>query len=94
MLIILSLLIGGILIGYALRNRQLFKGLDSSISYTIYLMLFILGASIGTNREVLTNLSTFGVQALLIAVLSITGSVCASWFALKIFLKNRSKDER
>lgn len=81
-------------IGYPFRNTRIFKGLDKSISYTVYVMLFIFGITIGANKELLEDIGSFGLQALVIALMTITGSAIASYFAYKLFLKRGGRLEK
>ena len=53
MFIILGLLGLGISVGYLCRHIPAFKGLEHSISYTIFAMLFIFGITIGANQFLL-----------------------------------------
>ncbi len=93
MLIILGLLCLGTIIGYLFRDTNYFKKADQTISYTIFVMLFIFGITIGANKSILNNIGTFGMQAALIAVLGILGSAIASYFAYKLYQKNAKENE-
>lgn len=94
MFIVIGLLCLGMVIGYPFRNTRIFKGLDKSISYTVYVMLFIFGITIGANKELLEDIGSFGLQALVIALMTITGSAIASYFAYKLFLKRGGRLEK
>ena len=59
MFIILGLLGLGISVGYLCRHVPAFKGLEHSISYTIFTMLFIFGITIGANQSLLNNIGEF-----------------------------------
>ena len=62
MFIILGLLGLGISVGYLCRHVPAFKGLEHSISYTIFAMLFIFGITIGANQSLLNNIGEFGIS--------------------------------
>ena len=47
---ILGLMILGIIIGYGLRRISFLRKVEVSISYTVFLLLFVLGVTIGSNR--------------------------------------------
>lgn len=68
MFIILGLLGLGISVGYLCRHVPAFKGLEHSISYTIFAMLFIFGITIGANQSLLNNIGEFGIQAAILAI--------------------------
>ena len=61
------------------------------ISYTILLLLFLLGISVGANESIVNNLTTLGGQALLIASAGTLGSVLAAWGVYHFFFKERSR---
>ena len=57
---ILGLMILGIIIGYGLRRISFLRKVEVSISYTVFLLLFVLGVTIGSNRLIVDNLFSFG----------------------------------
>lgn len=84
MWIILGILALGALLGFVFRRRNWFHHIDQTISYTIYAMLFLFGITIGQNREVISNIGEFGLQALFLAVMGILGSVLVGWMLVRI----------
>lgn len=56
---ILGLMILGIIIGYGLRRISFLRKVEVSISYTVFLLLFVLGVTIGSNRLIVDNLFFF-----------------------------------
>ncbi len=86
MFIILGLLGLGISVGYLCRHVPAFKGLEHSISYTIFAMLFIFGITIGANQSLLNNIGEFGIQAAILAICGVLGSLVASFIAYKLFI--------
>ena len=90
MISILLILTSGILIGLLLISKpKLHLIINHLLNWSIYLLLFFLGISVGTNQEVLSNLSKLGYQAISIAVASITGSVILSKILFKIIFKSK-----
>ena len=87
MFIIISIMCTGIAFGYLLRKKPVLRKLNKPISYTIYLLLFLLGISVGSNREIIDNLPSLGGQALLLAVAGTLGSVLAAWIIYKFIFK-------
>ena len=59
-------------------------------------MLFIFGMSIGANKSLLADIGQFGVQAVILAVCGVAGSLVASYFAYCLFAKKEGgkKDEK
>ena len=68
----------GIIIGYGLRRISFLRKVEVSISYTVFLLLFVLGVTIGSNRLIVDNLFSFGWQAALLALSATVGSILAS----------------
>ena len=64
---IISTMFLGIGIGYVLRNWSILQKTEKTISLTIFLLLFILGVSIGSNSLIVNNLAVSGVLGSLIA---------------------------
>lgn len=92
---ILGLMFLGIIIGYGLRRISLLRKVEVSISYTVFLLLFVLGVTIGSNKLIVDNLFSFGWQAVLLALSATVGSILASWIVLKLFsLLKRKRYER
>jgi uncharacterized membrane protein YbjE (DUF340 family) len=92
MIIVLLLMTLGIVIGWFLHKRKKFIKITSEITnWAIYLLLFLLGLSVGTNKEILNNFSTIGLQSIIITVFAVAGSILVSWLTYTLFFK---KDER
>lgn len=79
----------GIFLGYIFKGVDKLQKISKPISYTIYLMLFLLGISVGANREVVNNLPTLGVQALALALAGVIGSAVAAWLVYKFIFKGK-----
>ena len=89
---VLSLLVTGFLVGYLLRRFPVLEKLETSISWTVLLMLFVFGISIGMNETLLQNLGRFGSQAALLAVFGVAGSLLSSYIAYHIFYREGGKN--
>lgn len=76
----------GVAIGLLLRNKNL-KALPKLINIVIYLLLFSLGIIVGTNEMIIKNLHTIGLQALIITLGGIIGSITFSWLVYRYFFK-------
>lgn len=86
----LSILFVGSIIGFLFRKVRVFKKLDKSISYTIWVMLFVFGISIGSNKSLMSSVGDLGFQAFIMAACGVLGSVLAALLAYR-FLFNRKK---
>lgn len=92
MIIVLVLMSLGIIIGWFLHKQKRFiKPISEVTNWAIYLLLFLLGLSVGTNKEILNNFNEIGYQAILITVFAVIGSVLVSWLTYTLFFK---KNER
>ena len=91
MFTIISIMFVGIGIGYVLRNLQFLQKIEKSTSLTIFLLLFVLGISIGSNSLIINDLGRFGWQAAILATLSILGSMLASLLVFHLFFKKGGK---
>lgn len=83
----------GIGIGYLFRKVDLLQSIGQPIQYTIYLLLFILGISVGGNPEIINNLGTLGAQAVLISAASTLGSVSMACVVYSYFFKKKGGKE-
>ena len=88
-------LVAGIFIGYLFRQKSkcLFIA-DKITTLTILLLLFLFGVSLGNNKIILNNLSVFGLQAAVIAISGVIGSVLLSFFTYKYCFKEGQYDKQ
>jgi len=92
MIPVLALMTIGIFIGWFLHKKEKFLKLVSELTnWAIYLLLFLLGVSVGTNEKILNNFDIIGYQAIIITVFAVMGSVLVSWLTYILFFK---KNER
>ena len=92
MLITILILVAGFLTGLLLQGRvKLPTGVITLAS--ICLLLFILGLEIGSNQELLGNLPSMGLIALLVTVCTLLGSVLLTkWFTRNLDGRRRKKE--
>jgi hypothetical protein len=84
-LIIVSLVIGIAIGFFSILPTKGLQQLDRITTVALFLMLLALGAKIGSNREILTNLGVLGGQAFVIAMFCIAGSIGALWLADRLW---------
>jgi len=78
----------GMGIGLLLRGRKkLIHILDHLILWSIFLLLFLLGLSIGLNPEIMQNLPSLGVRALVLTLGGVAGSLLAALLLWKLFFR-------
>ena len=84
MFTIIGLMLTGMLLGFLLRKQKL-SGIHKVITVLIWLLLFLLGIDVGGNQKIINGLHTIGLEAIVITLAAVLGSVTAAW-ALSISL--------
>ena len=79
MLIIVSIMLCGIGLGYLLRGRNT-AAISTIITVLIWALLCLLGIEVGTNPNIIGGLQNLGVEALVLTIGGSVGSVLASWW--------------
>ncbi len=92
MFTVISIMLLGVAVGYLFRNRKI-PFLGKAITLFILLLLFLLGAQVGSNSTIMNNLSTIGTEALIITLGALLGSVLLSWGVYVWFFKNKTIEE-
>lgn len=92
MFTIIGLMLTGMLLGFLLRKQKL-SGIHKIITVLIWLLLFLLGIDVGGNQEIINGLHTIGMEAIVITLAAVLGSVMAAW-ALWYVLYKRKKEEQ
>ncbi len=84
MLVIIGLMVGGILLGRLVQAGDA-KLVRNGIFRAILVLLFLLGLVVGHNRQIMDNLGTMGVEALLITLGAVGGTVGCAWMVYKFY---------
>jgi uncharacterized membrane protein YbjE (DUF340 family) len=74
MLTVVGLMLLGVLTGFLLRNRNM-KWVSSVVMLLIWVLLFLLGTEVGGNTQLIRSLPTIGLEASLITVFALAGSL-------------------
>ena len=90
MFTIIGLMLTGMLLGFLLRKQKL-SGIHKVITVLIWLLLFLLGIDVGGNQKIINGLHTIGLEAIVITLAAVLGSVTAAW-ALGYVLYKRNKE--
>lgn len=81
----------GMGIGFLIRNRKkLLKIIDAGSGYLVYLLLFLLGAAVAKNPEVIKNFLNIGATALCLTLGAVGGSVFLAFFLSRFFFKRKN----
>ena len=82
MLIIVSIMLCGIGLGYLLRGRNT-AAISKIITVLIWALLYLLGVEVGANPKIISGLQTLGLEALILTIGGSIGSVFAAWLLWK-----------
>lgn len=78
-MLVLLILIVSVLIGLLLRRWHWIRFVERSSTWTVWLIIFVFGVSLGSNETITNDFSQFGITAFLVAIAGIAGSVSAGW---------------
>jgi len=88
MVLIFGLLIGGIFLGYLLRNvKKIKKKIDFVTTISIYALLFMMGVGVGSNKLIVGNLATIGLDALFLTLGGVVFTILISFLIFKVIYK-------
>lgn len=94
MFIIIGIMLTGMLLGYLLRSRRL-TWIHKAITILIWLLLFLLGIDVGGNEAIMRGLHTIGLEAFILTLAAVIGSVLASWgLWYMLYTRPRRKERR
>lgn len=83
---ILALLIVGVPIGFMLRRYLAFRKVANRVvSLSVFMILFLLGAGLGSNNDLMTQLTEMSYAAIIISFGAFVGSVLAMIFVYQFF---------
>jgi uncharacterized membrane protein YbjE (DUF340 family) len=89
-IIVISIMILGIGIGLIIGNRpKTIKVVGVLTSFSIFLLLFLLGIGVGTNNQIINNLHSIGIQALILTIGAVLGSLICAYFTYTLFFKKK-----
>jgi uncharacterized membrane protein YbjE (DUF340 family) len=91
--LIIASLVAGVAVGL-IKNKFSEAGkktISSSMTALVFVLILLMGIKTGINKDVISNLGTFGIQAVLIALAAIAGSIIFAIIFEKLFLGRPSK---
>jgi len=92
MLTVILIMTSGILTGYLLRDQLwISRPVRILVTGLIYLLLFLLGITVGADEMIISNLDKIGIEALLLTIGAVTGSIIISWFTYIKFFRNNER---
>jgi uncharacterized membrane protein YbjE (DUF340 family) len=85
---VLLFLAAGMFVGYLLRSRKnVLAAARTAAMWSLYLLIFLLGLSVGTNDAVVRALGRLGMQALILSAGGILGSVLVACLVSRTFFR-------
>ncbi len=94
MLTVIIIMTLGMAAGYLLRkHKKLYRGLDKTVSYVIYLLLFLLGITVGRNDTIVRSFHIIGLKALAITSASVAGSLILGALVFHLFFRHDHVDK-
>lgn len=92
MFIIIGIMLTGMLLGFLLRNKRL-SWIHKIITLLIWVLLFLLGIDVGGNEAIIKGLHTLGLEALIITLAAVNGSILCAWgLWYLLYIRNRGKE--
>lgn len=86
MITVLIVMITGIIAGVFIHRKPgLIQLNERLVTFAIYILLLLLGISVGINKTIISNLGTLGLQALIVTLGAVGGSVLMSWLVFRLF---------
>ena len=92
MFVVISIMIGGIALGFLLRKQRI-TGIHRVITALIWLLLFLLGTEVGGNRRIMESLHTLGVEAVVITLACVAGSCVCAWGLWKVLYGRKEAEQ-
>lgn len=92
MFAVFGFMVAGVIAGWLLRRYRL-KWMGKVTMVLIWVLLFLLGLEVGGDRSIVESLPTLGVEAVLIAVVSVLGS-CLLALLLWRWVKREENKEK
>jgi uncharacterized membrane protein YbjE (DUF340 family) len=91
---VLLFLAAGMFVGYLLRFRKnVLATARTAATWSLYLLIFFLGVSVGANPAVVRSLGRLGIQALILSAGGILGSVLVACLVSRTFFRLRCHEE-
>ena len=92
MLKVVIIMFAGMLVGYVFRKKTALNVvIGKGTLWTIFLLLFFMGLSIGKNDLIMQELATLGLTALQITLGAVLGSVIFAWLGWSFFFSKNEK---
>ncbi len=93
MLKIILIILSGVLAGFLLKEKSVAKYIGRTINIIIMLLLFSLGISVGAKENVVNNFANIGLDAFLLTLGGLGGTLFCARFVYEKFFKGKDNSE-
>ncbi len=93
MLKIVAIMLSGMAVGFLLRKRRL-RVVPHLVTALIWALLFLLGAEVGSNPQVVGGITTLGLEALWLSLAGMAGTLLCSWLLWRWVSRHRKGGRR
>lgn len=93
MLKIVAIMLSGMAVGFLLRKRRL-RVVPHLVTALIWALLFLLGAEVGSNPQVVGGFTTLGLEALWLSLAGMAGTLLCSWLLWRWASRHRKGGRR
>lgn len=92
MITVLVIMIVGMICGYLLKEKKkILQTTEKLTTAIIFVLLLILGISVGLNKKVISSIDTIGWQAAAITAGAILGSLIFALVTFKLFFTSKNE---
>lgn len=74
-----------------LQKCKPLRHLERTATWTVWLLIFVFGISLGSNETIINDFGRFGLTALVVSWAGIVGSVLAAWGVKRYIDKNKKQ---
>ncbi|PID68132.1 MAG: DUF340 domain-containing protein [Flavobacteriia bacterium] len=94
MIEVLVTMSAGMVIGYLIHHKKTLLKINEKLTmYAVYVLLFLLGINIGLNEQIINNIHTLGLDAALITIGALLGSLICAYYTYKLFFTEKPSDK-
>lgn len=93
-LTVIVLFISGIIAGRFFRNRESSRRwIDILVTWAVYILLFLLGISVGINDKIINDFTKIGYTSVLLTIGAVAGSIILAKIVYIYFFDRSSETE-
>lgn len=90
MFTVIGFMFAGMLLGYLFRKKEIAAS-QHLTTVLIWVLLFLLGIEVGSNENIIQGIHNLGIEALILTIFGLAGSILSAWALWKILYKKEPK---